>query len=107
MANKEHLEFLMQGVDSWHKWRSTHTAMTPRPGTKLGFTFTRLIRPDLTGADLKEAKLSKTDLSGVDLRGADLSHADLSESLLSDADLSEANLSGALLWDAKVFNANL
>jgi hypothetical protein len=49
MANPEHLQILMQGVETWNQWRSKN----------------RDIKPDLTsvclaGTDLSEADLSET-----------------------------------------------
>jgi hypothetical protein len=41
MANQEHLEILMQGVDAWNRWRQRHPGIEP---------------------DLSEAKLCETQL---------------------------------------------
>jgi uncharacterized protein YjbI with pentapeptide repeats len=56
---------------------------------------------DLSGTDLRfakliEANLTRAKLIKADLRGADLSKADLIGTNLSGADLSKANLSGAI-----------
>src|SRR6266702_6952680 len=76
MANQEHLDILIQGVDVWNKWRAQHQE----------------IRADLTNANLSE-----TDLGGADLRGANLYGANLINTNLSEANLREANLSVAIL----------
>ena len=56
MANQEHLDLLLRGVESWNQWRVNN------PG----------IIPNLLGAYLRG-----TDLSGADLRRADFQGADL------------------------------
>ena len=61
MANQEHLDILKQGVDEWNKWRGENSE----------------IRPDLSGAYLREADLREANLFGANLRGADLGGADL------------------------------
>ena len=55
---------------------------------------------DLSGMDLFNVNLPDAYLNGVDFSGASLSAADLSGSDLRDADLSGADLSGANLCDA-------
>jgi hypothetical protein len=44
MANNEHVALLKQGVDAWNKWRDENPD----------------IPPDLSGADLSNAKLLET-----------------------------------------------
>jgi len=125
MANKEHLEVLIQGTDVWNAWREQHPELQPDlsepPAIRRNFTITT-IRADLSGANLsfanlsrailEEVDLSDADLSGANLSGAnlfkaDLSGADLSGADLSGADLSGANLSGADLSEAILIGANL
>lgn len=105
MANKEHLEILKQGVETWNKWRLEN----------------HKIRPDLSGADFGDMNLSFALLVNVDLSGARLhgllSHANLSFANLSSANLGfellgpdtnfrQANLSGALLTSTNLSAAN-
>ena len=64
MANQEHLYILKKGVTNsvifkpsfskWNKWRDKNSE----------------IRPDLSGADLREADLGGAYLDGANLRGA-------------------------------------
>ena len=72
MANEEHIALLRQGVNVWNAWREKKPS----------------IRPDLRGANLREANLTEALLTGADLRWANLSRADLSGANLSAADLS-------------------
>lgn len=62
---------------------------------------------NLMSADLRDSDLSGINLKGADLSGAKLSGADLSFSDLSGADLSGAELSGADLKGANLKGANL
>src|ERR1022692_1332510 len=57
MANPEHLEILMQGVEQWNRWREKHP----------------VVRPDLSFAELGEAELSEA----VSSRRRDMSTASL------------------------------
>ncbi|NIM15806.1 MAG: hypothetical protein GTO45_27765 [Candidatus Aminicenantes bacterium] len=52
-------------------------------------------------------KLLKADLSEADLSGVDLSKANLFRVDLSNANLSKANLSGAVLWEAVLNGTDL
>jgi hypothetical protein len=106
MANEEHVKRLRQGAKAWNTWRRNNPT----------------VRPDLRGADLRDAnlrgaKLSRADLrdanlprahlSDANLRGAELHLANLIRVQLSHADLSSANLGGAILSLAYLDDANL
>ena len=103
MANPEHIEWLLEGVESWNK-RYNKT----QPG---GYPFT----PNLEGADLYTAfrEVDKLDsnkripLVGVDLEGANLAEANLSFADLTDANLALADLTAASLWNANLTNTTL
>ena len=120
MANQEHINLLLEGVDSWNSQREKE-----------------YFEPDLTGANIyeefeKAGKLNddgKIPLSNINLRradltgawfhghysvdkGADLRDADLRNAILIDTSLMFARLDGAKLCkanlsDAKMFKANL
>ena len=103
MANPEHVEWLLEGVESWNE---RHKRFSSK-----GYPFT----PDLVGAPLywtfREAgkldDLGRIPLAGVDLWGADLTKADLNFSDLSGANLEVATLTESKLWQADLTNANL
>jgi uncharacterized protein YjbI with pentapeptide repeats len=76
-------------------------------GPDLPKTMVLAIRANLSGADLREAKLCGLDLSTADLSGANLSGLDLSRFDLSGASLSRANLNGANLHGANLQGADL
>src|SRR6266700_7175345 len=82
MANQEHVDILMQGVETWNQWRRE------QPSIQLELNGANLSGANLYGADLRGADLSGTDLSYANLRGGNLSGTDLSYANLSKADLS-------------------
>lgn len=110
MANPEHLEMLMQGVEQWNSWREEKRE-------KQDYLVPDLSGTDLSGmhlvnADLYEATLRDTDLSRARLNGAFLNLANLSRARLNGADLNRASLRGAFLnradfTDAKLYFADL
>jgi hypothetical protein len=81
MANPEHLQILLQGVEAWNAWRGQH----------------RDIRPDLVMADLSLANLISTNLTEADLTSANLFAANLAFANLTEANLTFANLNSANL----------
>jgi uncharacterized protein YjbI with pentapeptide repeats len=54
MANRQHLDLLKKGANTWNSWRGNHPE----------------IHPNLRGADLHGANLVKLDLSTTDLSNA-------------------------------------
>jgi hypothetical protein len=72
---------------------------------------------DLSGVDLRRARLGGVTMAGAQLRGRDLRHAvlakadlrqvDLSDAQLDEADLSGADLRGATLRGASLLEADL
>jgi hypothetical protein len=90
MANEEQLAILRQGVEVWNAWRE-HSD----------------VRPDLSGADLREAVLRQVDLNKAELSRVILTKANLSRANLSHANLGDANLSGAILRETNLSGAFL
>ena len=81
MANADHVKRLIQGKKNWNIWRNEN----------------REIQPDLSKAELSEAKLSGVNLSKANLNEANLRYADLSGANLNEADLRYADLTEAIL----------
>lgn len=97
MANLEHLDPLMQGVEQWNAWRRQNPVLRPDlHGAHL--CATRLGGADFHGAILTSADLSYADLYKADLSGANLQYADLSYADLNGATLKQAALQHALLY---------
>jgi hypothetical protein len=90
-ANRDHLAILHQGVDEWNAWREK------QPG----------IMPDLTGADLANAKLAVVDFRGCYLSGARLVGATLVGAYFDGSRMVGTKLGGALLADASFVDADL
>lgn len=65
MANQEHIELLLNGVDAWNSVRVRG----------------EINAPDQSGAILNGAKLDGADLGGVDLSNADLFGTKLKKTL--------------------------
>ena len=98
MANQEHIEWLLEGVESWNKRRNND----PPDGT--------LFSPDFRDADLyaqfdEAGKLGRDGM--IPLSGVDLSQALLANAHLGFADLSSANVAFSDLTEAELFSANL
>ena len=96
MAKKTHLTIIRKGVEHWNDWRSEHPD----------------VLPDLSGADLKAAKLSgvnldRANLKGVKFTNAYLSRAEITFADLTKADLEKSNLFKAQLWRSNLSKANL
>ena len=96
MANKKHIDLLMQGVKAWNDWRQNNQEVRPD-----------LSKAELVRANIREVDFSKTDLSGANLSGANLMGANLSDAVLMKANLSEAKLQWAKLFWANLSEANL
>jgi uncharacterized protein YjbI with pentapeptide repeats len=111
MANEEHVAQLGKGPAMWNAWRNENPDIRPNlSGADLrqeGLGGAHLGGADLCGANLSRASLWRADLSGADLSGADLSVADLRGANLSGARLSRAHLGGANFSGANLSKASL
>ena len=93
MANQQHIQWLLEGVEAWNKRRKNETFV-----------------PDFSRVDLDEAfrHAWRLDPRGpIMLRYADLSFSNLSDTWISDVVLAEANLWKANLSGARFLDANL
>ena len=96
--NQQHLEWLLDGVESWNERRRNDD-----------------FAPDLQSVNIyqhfdEEGKLNdsgRIPLDRIDLRKANLSNSTLGFANLVEANLVEANLSGAALMGADLSDANL
>ncbi len=106
MANKEHLQRLLEAVASrdlstWNQWRKENPHLKPDLGQA------KLSNAGLQNADLSDANMNKADLSGAILTGSNLNGTNLNDANLRGADLSGANLRCAHLRRADLDGANL
>jgi len=111
MANKEHVEILLQGVEVWNSWREKNPAAKPDL-SQVNLINADLSRANLDGADLRRADLSKAQLShsslfGANLESATLILADLLGAVLNGANLSGVSFFGAFLFGTRMKGANL
>ncbi|XCN74482.1 MAG: pentapeptide repeat-containing protein [Candidatus Electrothrix aestuarii] len=74
MANKEQLEILKQGVETWNAWREEH------PDAKINLRGAKLDGLDLSGANFREA-----DIRGASFKNAILVRTDFTRALAGHA----------------------
>jgi len=111
MANKEHVEILLQGAEVWNSWREKNSETKPDL-SQVNLINADLSRANLDGADLTRADLSKAQLShsslfGANLESATLILADLLGAVANDANLSGVSFFGAFLFGTRMKGANL
>ena len=136
MANQEHIQWLLEGVDAWN----TRRINTPFVPDLSGADITRAFQDDgqfitdegpffqgvesiqltgvnFSGTDLSGACLAHANLAGATFRGAtlvgaklgraDLTKADLTDAKLDKSDLIDANLAGVVLDSVDIRKAKL
>ena len=113
MANPEHIQWLLEGVDAWNARRINTPFVPDLSGVDVVAKFQEAgqMRSDgralLGKLDLSEANLKGANLAEADLTLSDLSGADLTESVLALSDLTAASLAGANFTGAELFQADL
>ena len=108
MANKKHIEILMQGKLVWNQWRKENPEIHPDLSQVIiNDTPPVRLAENLGIEDLSETNLSYTCLDGSYLRGVDLREANLSYAKLRETDLRRSNLRRANLSQAQLNLANL
>ena len=124
MANKQHIEWLLEGVDAWNAKHPPHI-LPLHPDffwpdfTEANLSFEleesiyevreRMILKGfvLDGINLKRGLFRDAILPSFSLREANLEYANLERALLSDSDLRKAKLNGANLTGAHLVGADL
>lgn len=96
MANAEHLALVLQGVEAINRFAEEN------PTAELD-----LAGADLSGRDLRSARLMGADLSGANLSGCDLRQARLTNVNFTGADLRNADARGAAFHHANLTRADL
>jgi DnaJ-domain-containing protein 1 len=113
MSNTLHLDKVRAGPLVWNAWRRENPGIVPDlndlriPASELQFGLVQGGPVDLSGTELRRAKLAHATLIEANLTGALLAKADLSDSRLSKADLRGADLRGATLAHADLSEARL
>ncbi len=106
MANHKHVEIIFRDVCHWNQWRDQDPVVKPNLGG-INLFQAKLADANLRQTDLKKADLREADLTGADLVKADLRNANLRAAKLIGADLKYANMSGANLIAADLSKAEL
>jgi uncharacterized protein YjbI with pentapeptide repeats len=114
MANQEHVNLLLQGVDFWNQWRDQNPQITPDlSGEELPPSGVNLEGLQIGEADFfwSDLNLRAANLSGVnclegDFHAGDLSGADLSDATFVNCDFSRANVSRGNLSRAQFIGVN-
>ena len=101
MAQTQDLENIKKGVEYWNNWRKIHKDIIP---DLRGADFTNL---DLSGINLKRAKLKEAKFNGATMIEAKLDNAYLRNAEFCGADLTRAEFAGANLRYAIMKNCNL
>ena len=125
MAEQQHIEWLLEGVEAWNRIREQKDFQPDFTGVDISSEFlkqgkfkyneqfySKFFNPDLRNINLSRArlcgaKLYNANLANADLRNANLTKANLFEANLTCTNLTGANLSHAVLTDAILINANL
>ena len=115
MANANHIEWLLEGVDSWNARRERNDFWPNFDGVNLSEIIHRSSPRDAlsgTGTQLKGINLERTlarnaNLFGLGLEKANFSFAELQGSNFVNTDLSDAHLTGANFAGAFFLTASL
>ena len=102
MANPQHIEWLLEGVQAWNARRERKDFGPDFSGADLRDAFHRLRR-----RNYEERMLRPVVLSGINLSRANLENVILGDAALHKADLRDANLNGAYLYGANLSGCDL
>ena len=115
MGNAEHVNWLLEGVESWNARRresnfkpNLEDVDIPRAFREAGIienSHSSTVRLD--GIDLSGARLKNASFEWASLKEAKFTYADLGGSDFSFADLTDANLISATVTEAKLYHATL
>ena len=108
MPNPDHIEWLLEGVDSWNQRRRKKDFEPDLSGANIYGLFDEA---DMLDEDdnipLSNINLNRANLENARLLYARLNEANLQGALLDRANLYEANLSGAMMQGAQLYRAKL
>lgn len=102
MADSQHIEWLLEGVDAWNSRRKREHFVPDFSDADLRSDFQKMRR-----RNHEERMLRPVELIGVNLTGADLKNVTLGDAELIKARLLDANLSGAYLYGANLSGCDL
>ena len=105
MPDQQHIQWILEGVESWNKRRETQNFSPNLEGADIPRIFgkARNHRYGLSEpVPLTEINLSSSNLRNASFEGADLSKARFVSAEMYGTNLMLANLTDANLWDAKL-----
>ena len=102
VADPQHIQWLLEGVDAWNARRVAEPFTPDLPGADLRDEFRKVRR-----RNYEKLMLRPIDLIGYNLSGADLKNAIIGDADLINAGLRDAHLSGAYLYGANLSGADL
>ena len=113
MPSHEHLQWLLEGVDSWNATRARQKFVPDLAGVNVYEEFRKSGLLDssgclsLSGINLNNADLSGATLCGPSASGADFRRATFFRANLQNADLAYSRCEGAIFTGARFDGANL
>ena len=113
MGNKQHLNWLLEGVESWNNRRRQHRFHPDLSDMNLHRAFREAGKIEIGGeiplanVNLGQADLTRTGFGGANLQKASLLGSELVQAFMLGADLSNADFSYADLTDAYLEDATL
>lgn len=103
MANQEHVDIFLKGIDAWNAWRDENPDIEP----DLSHTNLSGSNASALGHMVKGVNLEKANLWNTDLSGAGLIFANFTGAILIQTNLQKASLIGAHIENANLLNADL
>ena len=112
MHDRQHLAWLLEGVDSWNKRRNEEDFVPNLEGADInaafgGFDSRSPSRIPLKGVDLSRGKLKGANLSYADLENANFALADLTEADLTWCNIENAHMPMAILDNTRIYFSSL
>ncbi len=103
MANQQHIDWLLEGVDAWNARRGQDDFIPDFSGADLTTILTQadivvIDRIDLYSVNFSDADLTNTDLSNAYLESANLKNAILTKTNFANVAFGSADLEGAQIW---------
>ncbi len=107
MANPQHVEWLLEGVEAWNRRRDEGGNLCGVEADFSGLNFRELFENAGKVKDLGWLPLAGYDFYGDRLTGARLVRADLTDAILSSANLARTTIYDSIFTRANLYNANL
>ena len=114
MANRDHIRWILEGVEGWNKRRDTTDFEPDLSGEDIYERFSEASKLGsdgyipLGGINLKNANLQRARLSSpYETKGADLRNSNLRQANMREVEMGNSRLEGAFLLGTRFDSANL